>query len=127
MKLDKKLSPAVKRRTITRLEKELTKMFSSILEADEMKLAEGLISEVVFMKVTLHDLKIDIIEIGSVYEFENGSQKMLRENPSQKTYSALITKYEKMLDSLIKLLPKKETNKDNSVVDTLDKFLGGMM
>lgn len=127
MKLDKKLSPLVQRRTITKIEKELTKMLEPILSNEDMQIAQNIISEVAFTKVTLHNLKVDIIEVGSVYEFVNGKQKMLRENPSQKTYNTLLTKYTGSLDALLKLIPRDQNSSANNIVNPLDVFLESVM
>lgn len=127
LKLDKKLSPLVQRRTITKIEAELSKMLEPILSNEDMKIAQNIISEVAFTKVALHNLKVDIIEIGSVYEFVNGTQKMLRENPSQKTYNTLLTKYTGSLDALLKLIPREQNNSANNIINPLDVFLEGVM
>lgn len=127
LKLDKKLSPLVQRRTITKIESELSRMLEPILSNEDMKIAQNIISEVAFTKVTLHNLKVDIIEVGSVYEFVNGKQKMLRENPSQKTYNTLLTKYTSSLDALLKLIPREHNSGVDNIINPLDVFLEGVM
>lgn len=102
-------------------------MLEPILSNEDMQIAQNIISEVAFTKVTLHNLKVDIIEIGSVYEFVNGSQTMLRENPSQKTYNTLLTKYTGSLDALLKLIPREQNSSANNIVNPLDVFLESVM
>ena len=101
---------------------EITKwneLFSEISE-DKKEAAQRLIEQAAFMKVTLDILKVNIQLDGATYWFEQGKQKMLVENPAQKSYNTMINRYTTVCNSLFNLLPKgNDTNDDDDDLEVL--------
>ena len=81
-------------------------IFKDISE-DKKEAAARLIERVAFMTITLEILEEDIKAKGPTYKFENGSQVMFVENPSQKSYNTMINRYTAACDKLFSLLPKE--------------------
>jgi hypothetical protein len=86
--------------------KNLLKLLSNISE-DKRKLATRLIERVAFMTITLQVLEDEIKDKGPICAFEQGRQKMMIENPAQKSYNTMINRYTAAYDKLIGLLPKE--------------------
>ena len=103
---------------------EITKwneLFSEISE-DKKEAAQRLIEQAAFMKVTLDILKVNIQLDGATYWFEQGKQKMLVENPAQKSYNTMINRYTTVCNSLFNLLPKgNDTNDDDDLEVLLNR------
>ncbi|MFS0783532.1 P27 family phage terminase small subunit [Bacillus sp. 1P06AnD] len=77
--------------------------------SDEKKgAATRLIERVAFMTITLEILEEDIKSRGPTYKFKNGSQVMVIENPSQKSYNTMVNRYTVACDKLFGLLPKED-------------------
>ncbi|WP_100373084.1 hypothetical protein [Bacillus sp. FJAT-45037] len=74
---------------------------------DKREAASRLIERVAFMKITLEILEDEIKLKGPTIKFENGTQKMTVENPSQKSYNTMINRYTAACDKLFNLLPKE--------------------
>lgn len=87
--------------------KRLDNIFKS-LDEDKRNVAEGLISEVAFMRVTLKGLKDDINENGAIDEMPQGEYSILRQSPSVQVYNAMIQRYNTIYKDLFSLLPKDE-------------------
>ncbi|WP_398439064.1 hypothetical protein [Sedimentibacter sp.] len=104
---------------------EINKMLEQFKEIsdDKRKLAMRLIERAAFMTITLQILEDNIKSKGPTYLFEQGAQKMIIENPSQKSYNTMINRYTTIYDKLISLLPKEETNKTED--DGFDDFVNG--
>lgn len=85
---------------------KLEAIFSDISE-EKQKVAKRLIERVAFMTITLQILEDDIKTKGPTYKFEQGAQKMVVENPSQKSYNTMINRYTAAYDKLFNLLPKE--------------------
>lgn len=81
-------------------------IFEEISE-DKRRAAKRLIERVSFMTITLEILEDDIKTNGATYLFEQGSQKMIIENPSQKSYNTMINRYTAAYAKLTDLLPKE--------------------
>ena len=86
--------------------KKLDKIFKDI-EQDKVKLVEGLKENAAFMHVTLYELREILLETGTIENFENGSQKMLREHPAMKNYNSLIKNYTTIMKQLFDFLPDR--------------------
>src|SRR5690625_1558659 len=91
--------------------RKLLQLFSDISD-DKKELAGRLIDRIAFMTITLEILEDDIKDKGPTYLFEQGSQRMYVENPSQKSYNTMINRYNAACNSLMNLLPK--SNKSES-------------
>lgn len=99
---------------------KLSKIFKDISD-DKKELAQSLIEEAAFMKITLDVLKVRIQLDGPTYEFKQGKQEMIIENPAQKSYNTMINRYNSICNSLLNLLPD-EVNKTDQV-DKLAELL----
>ncbi|WP_099329895.1 hypothetical protein [Clostridium paraputrificum] len=80
-------------------------------EKDKSKVLEGLINEAAFMKLSLEELRNDLIKNGFTELFEQGDQSFYRERPEVKVYTNFMQKYSVVMKQLIDLLPieiKKE-------------------
>lgn len=76
------------------------------IHESKRKIAKELINNIAFMSVTLQDLQ-ELIKIqGPIVNFEQGSQKMLVENPDQKSYNTMINRFTTATKQLFELLPK---------------------
>lgn len=84
----------------------------SKMPANKKEAASVLVERVAFMTVTLRLLEEDIKAKGPTYKFENGSQKMHVENPSQKSYNTMINRYTAACDKLLSLVPNAPVDID---------------
>lgn len=87
--------------------KKWSEVLHDVVE-DKKEVAKRLIEEIAFMQVTLDILKVRIQLDGPTYEFKQGKQEMIVENPAQKSYNTMINRYTATLNSLINLLPKDD-------------------
>lgn len=74
---------------------------------EKKEIGQKIIEQLAFATVNLRILQDDIIENGPVTLFINGSQKMMRENPAQKSYVAVINRWTALVKELNNLLPKE--------------------
>ena len=63
------------------------------IQPEKKEIANKIIEQLAFATVNLRVLQDDIIENGPVVLFINGSQEMMRENPAQKSYVAVINRW----------------------------------
>jgi hypothetical protein len=98
----------------------------SKMPANKKEAAAVLVERVAFMTVTLRILEEDIKAKGPTYRFENGSQKMHVENPSQKSYNTMINRYTAACDKLLAMVPnapvdidKVQAKKQRSIDDLI--------
>lgn len=115
-----KLSGKQKRALIDAEVEKLKQQFSGISE-EKQEVAQRLIERVAFMTITLQILEDDINTKGPTYKFEQGPQKMVVENPSQKSYNTMINRYTAAYDKLFNLLPKEVATEDNDEFDAFVK------
>lgn len=99
---------------------KLRAAFSDISE-DKREVAERLIERVAFMTITLQILEDDIKRKGPTYKFEQGSQKMYVENPSQKSYNTMINRYTAAYGKLFDLLPEDKRDVDDGFESFVSK------
>jgi hypothetical protein len=81
------------------------------LPDNEKEVAKELIERVAFMTIQLEILEDEIKTKGPTYTFQNGKQKMLVENPAQKSYNTMMNRYTAAYKELFNLL-KKIDNSD---------------
>ncbi|WP_203264861.1 hypothetical protein [Streptococcus uberis] len=115
MKLSKK-----KQDELIKIEVEKLKEIFKNINPEKQRLIESLINRVAFMKITLEILEDSIKTKGATYNFVQGSQKMIVENPAQKSYNTMINRYTTAYDKLISLLPKEEVKEAD---DGFDDFI----
>lgn len=88
---------------------------------DKKQVANRLIEQVAFMKITLDILKINIQLDGATYTFKQGKQEMIIENPAQKSYIAMMNRYTAACNALFNLLPKEIPKEPD---DGFEDFIG---
>lgn len=81
--------------------KKLYKDFSK----DKTKVLEGLMNEAAFMKISLEELRSDLLKNGMTELFVQGEQEFMRERPEVKVYTNFIQKYSVVMKQLIDVLP----------------------
>lgn len=80
------------------------------LPEDKKKLCEGLIQNAAFMKVTLEELQADVVEHGAMISCQSGNGfKTIKDNPAQKAYATMISRYSSIIDQLESYLPSNKT------------------
>lgn len=72
---------------------------------DKSKVLEGLINEVSFIRISLEEIRQDLIKNGLTELFEQGEQSFNRERPEVKIYSNFMKLYSSAMKQLIDLLP----------------------
>ena len=87
---------------------------------DKIKALEGLINEAAFIKVSLEELRENLLANGFTEVFEQGEQRFNRERPEVKIYTTFIQRYSNVMKQLIDLLPP-EVKKEEA--DELLEFL----
>ena len=99
---------------------KLNKIFVD-LPGDKKKLAEGLIQNAAFMHVTLLELQQEVLEHGAMIQTQSGNGfDTIRDNPAQKAYTTMISRYSAIIDQLQKMLPPNTAIQKN---DELLEFL----
>ncbi|AWV72540.1 hypothetical protein [Latilactobacillus curvatus] len=95
------------------------------ISGNKRAIAFKLIDRVAFMAITLKILEENIKTKGPVVKMENGKQKLVIENPAQKSYNTMINRYSTAIDKLTSMLPKEydissDPSKDS---DDFDNFV----
>lgn len=83
----------------------------------EKEVAKGLIERVAFMTIQLEILEDNIKTKGPTYIFQNGKQRMLVENPAQKSYNTMMQRYTAAYKELFNLLKKIDNSDDDEYED----------
>ena len=105
---------------IKKEEKKLNTIFKDIPE-DKKSLCEGLIKNAAFMYVTLEELQKEINENGAMIKYQSGNGfDTIRDNPAQKAYTTMISRYTGIIEQLNKMLPSDKIIQNN---DELLDFL----
>ena len=79
------------------------------LPEDKKKLCEGLIQNAAFMKVTLEELQADVVAHGAMISCKSGNGfKTIKDNPAQKAYTTMISRYSSIIDQLSSYLPSNK-------------------
>jgi hypothetical protein len=105
-----------------RITKEITRLKKILkdLSKDRQEIAEGLIAEAAFMRITLEDLKDDINKNGAIDEMPQGNYSILRESPAVKTYNTMVQRYNGTCKEIFNLLPKEIVVEED---DGFDSFV----
>lgn len=83
------------------------------MENDRKVLCTSILNELIFMKVTLDDLKKQIEEHGVVTKMCQGKYDIDRANPALNQYNTLMKNYSGCIKQLNELLPKEIEKNDN--------------
>lgn len=91
-------------------------------DKDKAKALEGLINNASFIKITLDELREDLLKNGVTELFEQGEQCFMRERPEYKVYSNFIQRYSQVMKQLIDLLPVEEKKvEEDALMDFVKK------
>lgn len=91
---------------------KLEEIFADVPE-NRKKLVEGLIQNASFMKVVLLELQEDVAEHGATITTMTGNGfETIKDNPAQKAYTSMVSKYSVVIRQLQKLLPSDEVQTD---------------
>lgn len=79
------------------------------LPNDKKELCEGLIQNAAFMKATLIELQEDVNEHGAMISCQSGNGfTTIKDNPAQKAYATMISRYVSIIDQLTSYLPSNK-------------------
>lgn len=95
--------------------KKLSKLEKILETVDETRrpIAKKLYKRCKFMEATLNALEKKIKEEGAVIVNRNGNGfEVQMENPAQKSYTALVGKYNAVIKNLLDMIPKNEAKDD---------------
>lgn len=104
------------------IEKEINRLNQIFrgLPDSKKSLAQTLIARIAHMTIQLQILEDTVQTKGPTYLFVNGSQRMLIENPAQKSYNTTMQRYTAAYDKLFSLLDSIE---DDEIEDDDDEEL----
>lgn len=83
------------------------------LENDKKVLCTNLLNELIFMKLTLDDLKEQINEKGVVTKMCQGKYDIERANPALNQYNTLIKNYSSCIRQINDMLPTDVSSEDD--------------
>lgn len=89
------------------------------LDNDRKVLCSGLLNELIFMQVTLDDLKKEVQNRGVVTKMCQGKYDIERANPALNQYNTLIKNYSSCIKQLNELLPKETSTEEDFEDDEL--------
>lgn len=99
---------------------KLNNIFSDLPD-DKKQLSEGLIQNAAFMHITLLELQKDVLSQGAMIRVQSGNGfDTIKDNPAQKAYTTMISRYSAVIDQLNKMLPSNAIQQKN---DELLEFL----
>ncbi len=102
---------------VSKAERKIKSFFKNIDDEKKRFIAEP-IHQLAVTQIILERLSEEL-EKGDVIEwFEQGSQKIKRENPALKSYNATIKSYTTMFKQLLDLLPNTEAEKAGQALMT---------
>lgn len=97
------------------IEEEVERLTNILIDLPEshLEVAKELIERIAFMTVQLEVLEDTVKTKGPTYLFKNGSQRMIVENPAQKSYNTLINRYTTAYKEIFNLLNTIEKDDDD--------------
>lgn len=107
---------------IKKAERKLKTFFKN-LDEDKKKFLSDPIHQLAVTQVILERLSEEIATGDVIELFEQGSQKMRRENPALKAYNTTIKSYSTILKQLLELLPSNEAKQAGE--DIMNFIMGG--
>lgn len=116
-----------KKRKVTLEEKRLRATYEK-LPRDRLVVADGLIRRAAFMRVTLEEYELDLVENGSVEQFTQSEKTAAyeRERPVARLYNSLNKNYQSIIKQLTDMLPKPDPDMlgdDKDKDDGFDRFV----
>lgn len=110
-----------KEKKIKQESNRIKKIFKDIPK-DKVKVLEGLIQEASFMKISLEDLRDDLLKNGFTELFVQGDQSYIIQRANSKVYTTLIQRYGTTMKQLIENLPIEEKKlESNKLAEFLQK------
>ena len=106
---------AKERKSLTTREKnKLIKIFSEVLDDDEMAKAAGLIENASFMRIALRELQNDLQTYGYIERYQNGeNQSGLKDSSYLRAYNNLLKSYNTTMKQLFSLAPSAKSDVDD--------------
>lgn len=109
-----------KEKAIKKEIEKLNNIFSELPE-DKLKLCEGLIQNAAFMHVTLLELQKDVLEQGAMIRYQSGNGfDTIKDNPAQKAYTTMISRYGAVIEQLNKMLPTSAAKESDEFLDFIN-------
>jgi len=122
-KAPKKKEEMTKAELIQAEKRRLTKFFKKI-EPEKQGITTGLIERAAFMRISLDEMEIDLLENGFTELFSQGDQEPYdRKRPVVDAYNQLNNGYPKVIKQLVDLLPKEDLKKGET--DEFEVFVIG--
>lgn len=115
-----RLYEQLEREKLTNQEKNRIKKVYKDIPREKLKVVEGLISEASFMKITLEEVRTDLLKNGMTEIFEQGPNVYNRKRPEVEIYTSLIQRYSQVMKQLIDYMPVQEQKEES---DKLKEFL----
>lgn len=107
---------------IKKAERKLKNFFKN-LDEDKKKFLADPIHQLAVTQVILERLSEEIAKGDVIELFEQGKQKLRRENPALKSYNTTIKSYSTLLKQLLELLPSNEAKQAGE--DIMQFIVGG--
>ena len=95
---------------INKAERKL-KIFFKNLSDDKKKFIADAVHQLAVLQITLERLSEELEKSDVIEWFEQGNQKIRRENPALKAYNATIKSYTTLFKQLLDLLPNSDAEK----------------
>lgn len=109
-----------------RIKKELSRLKRIFKEIDEnkKKLVESTMEDVAFLRVTMQDLRDNIIRDGTTVEYKNGeNQYGNKQSPDAQLYLQMSQKHTQAMKVLLECMPKTKLTEVKD--DGFDAFVAG--
>ena len=101
----------------------LSEYFKSIPK-HKLKAAEGLIQNCAFMRVTLDDLQLEIMESGSTEIYVHGAnQRGVKASASLQAYEGIMKLYTSATKELLRIMPKTDESSTDDLKTELEKMI----
>lgn len=97
----------------------IKKLYKDISK-EKVKVLDGLIKEAAFMKISLEEIREDLMQNGMTELFVQGEQAFNRERPEVKIYTTFMQRYSNVMKQLIDILPVEEKKEET---DELKEFI----
>lgn len=109
-----------------RIKRELTRLKKLFKEIDEnkKKLVESTMEDVAFLRVTMQDLRENIIRDGTTTDYKNGeNQYGTKQSPDAQLYLQMSQKHTQAMKVLLECMPKSKVTEQKD--DGFDSFVAG--
>lgn len=129
MMADRKAKQAAIAKVNRRIKAEVKKLSEVLgdVPEDRLKAADGVIKRAAYMRITLEDYEVDLIENGHTELFTQSEKTdpYDRERPVARLYNTMLRNYVTTMKQLFDLLPDGKPGDDKAVDPAYEKFFGG--